>query len=70
MYHFTGIPCECSQLRKAIGEMDIQVAQLTTELKFIKNGRLMLLHKYFPFSLLHFTGGIAHREHYHPTCDL
>ncbi|XP_064304062.1 collectin-11 isoform X1 [Phalacrocorax carbo] len=32
-----GIPCECSQLRKAIGEMDIQVAQLTTELKFIKN---------------------------------
>ncbi|XP_044515499.1 collectin-11 [Gracilinanus agilis] len=33
----TGIPCECSQLRKAIGEMDNQVAQLTTELKFIKN---------------------------------
>ncbi|XP_020821523.1 collectin-11 isoform X2 [Phascolarctos cinereus] len=32
-----GIPCECSQLRKAIGEMDNQVAQLTTELKFIKN---------------------------------
>ncbi|XP_062344493.1 collectin-11 isoform X2 [Cinclus cinclus] len=32
-----GIPCECSQLRKAIGEMDIQVAQLMTELKFIKN---------------------------------
>ncbi|XP_030054773.1 collectin-11 isoform X3 [Microcaecilia unicolor] len=32
-----GIPCECGQLRKAIGEMDIQVAQLTTELKFIKN---------------------------------
>nr|XP_055183424.1 collectin-11 isoform X1 [Nyctereutes procyonoides] len=32
-----GIPCECSQLRKAIGEMDNQVTQLTTELKFIKN---------------------------------
>ncbi|XP_025938389.1 collectin-11 isoform X3 [Apteryx rowi] len=32
-----GIPCECSQLRKAIGEMDIQVTQLMTELKFIKN---------------------------------
>uniref|UniRef100_A0A8D0EP31 Collectin subfamily member 11 n=1 Tax=Strix occidentalis caurina TaxID=311401 RepID=A0A8D0EP31_STROC len=43
LYYFTGIPCECSQLRKAIGEMDIQVAQLTTELKFIKNGRLINL---------------------------
>ncbi|XP_008059859.2 collectin-11 isoform X4 [Carlito syrichta] len=32
-----GLPCECSQLRKAIGEMDNQVSQLTTELKFIKN---------------------------------
>ncbi|XP_004582638.2 collectin-11 isoform X2 [Ochotona princeps] len=32
-----GIPCECSQLRKAIGEMDNQVSQLTAELKFIKN---------------------------------
>uniref|UniRef100_A0A5F9D9F9 Collectin subfamily member 11 n=1 Tax=Oryctolagus cuniculus TaxID=9986 RepID=A0A5F9D9F9_RABIT len=32
-----GIPCECSQLRKAIGEMDNQVTQLTSELKFIKN---------------------------------
>lgn len=32
-----GLPCECSQLRKAIGEMDNQVTQLTTELKFIKN---------------------------------
>ncbi|XP_062934834.1 collectin-11 isoform X3 [Cynocephalus volans] len=32
-----GIPCECSQLRKAIGEMDNQVTQLTNELKFIKN---------------------------------
>ncbi|XFG03415.1 hypothetical protein AB1E19_007039 [Capra hircus] len=32
-----GIPCECSQLRKAIGEMDNQVTQLTAELKFIKN---------------------------------
>ncbi|ELK32772.1 Putative allantoicase [Myotis davidii] len=34
-----GVPCECSQLRKAIGEMDNQVTQLTSELKFIKNGR-------------------------------
>ncbi|XP_038595745.1 collectin-11 isoform X1 [Tachyglossus aculeatus] len=32
-----GIPCECSQLRKAIGEMDNQVTQLTSELKFLKN---------------------------------
>uniref|UniRef100_A0A2K6MIC8 Collectin subfamily member 11 n=1 Tax=Rhinopithecus bieti TaxID=61621 RepID=A0A2K6MIC8_RHIBE len=32
-----GLPCECSQLRKAIGEMDNQVSQLTSELKFIKN---------------------------------
>ncbi|XP_016424369.1 collectin-11 isoform X3 [Sinocyclocheilus rhinocerous] len=32
-----GIPCECAPLRKMIGEMDIQVTQLTNELKFIKN---------------------------------
>ncbi|XP_056101587.1 collectin-11 isoform X1 [Rhinichthys klamathensis goyatoka] len=32
-----GVPCECAPLRKMIGEMDIQVAQLTSELKFIKN---------------------------------
>uniref|UniRef100_A0A6I8P9X3 Collectin-11 n=1 Tax=Ornithorhynchus anatinus TaxID=9258 RepID=A0A6I8P9X3_ORNAN len=32
-----GIPCECSQLRKAIGEMDNQVTQLTSELRFLKN---------------------------------
>ncbi|OCT78962.1 hypothetical protein XELAEV_18030054mg, partial [Xenopus laevis] len=32
-----GIPCECGQLRKAVGEMDIQVAQLATEVKFVKN---------------------------------
>ncbi|XP_078503991.1 collectin-11 isoform X1 [Lissotriton helveticus] len=32
-----GIPCECGQIRKAIGEMDIHVSQVTTELKFIKN---------------------------------
>ncbi|XP_063775576.1 collectin-11 isoform X1 [Pseudophryne corroboree] len=32
-----GLPCECGQLRKAVGEMDIRVAQLTTELKFVKN---------------------------------
>nr|XP_056712387.1 collectin-11 isoform X2 [Euleptes europaea] len=31
-----GIPCECGQLRTAIGKMDNQVAMLTTELKFIK----------------------------------
>ncbi|XP_037384469.1 collectin-11 [Talpa occidentalis] len=32
-----GLPCECSQLRKAVGEMDNQVTQLTAELKFIKS---------------------------------
>lgn len=32
-----GVPCECAPLRKMIGEIDIQVAQLTNELKFIKN---------------------------------
>lgn len=69
LYHFIGIPCECSQLRKAIGEMDIQVAQLTTELKFIKNGRL-ILYKYFPLSLLCFTGGIARREYHRLASDL
>ncbi|XP_027027896.1 collectin-11 isoform X1 [Tachysurus fulvidraco] len=31
-----GLPCECGPLRKMIGEMDNQVAQLTSELKFIK----------------------------------
>ncbi|XP_042296877.1 collectin-11 isoform X1 [Sceloporus undulatus] len=31
-----GIPCECGQLRTAIGKMDNQVTLLTTELKFIK----------------------------------
>ena len=33
-----GIPCECGQLRKAVGETDNQVAQITAELKFIKHG--------------------------------
>ncbi|TSN67109.1 Collectin-11 [Bagarius yarrelli] len=32
-----GLPCECGPLRKMIGEMDNYVAQLTSELKFIKN---------------------------------
>ncbi|XP_007902930.1 collectin-11 isoform X2 [Callorhinchus milii] len=32
-----GSPCECGQLRKVIGEMDILVTQLTNELNFIKN---------------------------------
>ncbi|KAG7224201.1 hypothetical protein INR49_019936 [Caranx melampygus] len=32
-----GIPCECTPMRKMIGEMDILVAQLSLELKFIKN---------------------------------
>ncbi|XP_063080202.1 collectin-11 isoform X2 [Engraulis encrasicolus] len=32
-----GLPCECAPLRKMIGEMDNLVAQLTNELKFIKN---------------------------------
>nr|XP_054597610.1 collectin-11 isoform X3 [Nothobranchius furzeri] len=33
-----GVPCECAPMRKMIGEMDIVVAQLSSELKFIKNG--------------------------------
>uniref|UniRef100_A0AAR2LZ52 Collectin-11 n=1 Tax=Pygocentrus nattereri TaxID=42514 RepID=A0AAR2LZ52_PYGNA len=32
-----GLPCECAPLRKMIGEMDNHVAQLSNELKFIKN---------------------------------
>ncbi|KAJ8398185.1 hypothetical protein AAFF_G00430290 [Aldrovandia affinis] len=32
-----GIPCECAPIRRMIGEMDILVAQLTNDLKFIKN---------------------------------
>ncbi|XP_018586403.1 collectin-11 isoform X1 [Scleropages formosus] len=32
-----GVPCECAPLRKMIGEMDILVSQLSTELKFIKS---------------------------------
>ncbi|XP_061700106.1 collectin-11 [Syngnathoides biaculeatus] len=32
-----GAPCECTPIRKMIGEMDIVVAQLFSELKFIKN---------------------------------
>ncbi|XP_031644223.1 collectin-11 isoform X4 [Oncorhynchus kisutch] len=32
-----GVPCECTPLRKIIGEMDILVTQLSNELKFIKN---------------------------------
>ncbi|KAM8833255.1 collectin-11 isoform 1-T1 [Synchiropus picturatus] len=32
-----GVPCECAPMRKLIGEMDIVVAQLSSELKFIKN---------------------------------
>ncbi|XP_017268601.1 collectin-11 isoform X2 [Kryptolebias marmoratus] len=32
-----GVPCECTPIRKMIGEMDILVAQLSSELKFIKN---------------------------------
>ncbi|XP_023695113.2 collectin-11 isoform X2 [Paramormyrops kingsleyae] len=32
-----GVPCECTPLRKMIGEMDILVAQLSNELKFIKS---------------------------------
>ncbi|KAM9432213.1 collectin-11-like isoform 3-T5 [Salvelinus alpinus] len=31
-----GVPCECTPLRKMIGEMDILVAQLSNEMKFIK----------------------------------
>nr|XP_020446750.1 collectin-11 isoform X2 [Monopterus albus] len=32
-----GVPCECTPMRKMIGEMDILVSQLSSELKFIKN---------------------------------
>ncbi|XP_051781490.1 collectin-11 isoform X2 [Erpetoichthys calabaricus] len=32
-----GVPCECGSLREMIGEMDILVSHLTSELKFIKN---------------------------------
>ncbi|CAG10487.1 unnamed protein product [Tetraodon nigroviridis] len=32
-----GVPCECTPMRKVIGKMDIDVAQLFSELKFIKN---------------------------------
>ncbi|XP_069391885.1 collectin-11 isoform X2 [Paralichthys olivaceus] len=32
-----GVPCECTPMRNMIGEMDILVAQLSSELKFIKN---------------------------------
>uniref|UniRef100_A0A3Q2QM05 Collectin-11 n=1 Tax=Fundulus heteroclitus TaxID=8078 RepID=A0A3Q2QM05_FUNHE len=32
-----GVPCECAAMRKVIGEMDIAVAQLSSELTFIKN---------------------------------
>ncbi|CAL1575066.1 unnamed protein product [Knipowitschia caucasica] len=32
-----GLPCECAPIRKLIGEMDLLVDQLSTELKFIKN---------------------------------
>uniref|UniRef100_A0A3Q2DCD4 Collectin-11 n=1 Tax=Cyprinodon variegatus TaxID=28743 RepID=A0A3Q2DCD4_CYPVA len=33
----SGVPCECTPMRKMIGEMDIVVAQLSSELNFIKN---------------------------------
>ncbi|KAK7904936.1 hypothetical protein WMY93_017543 [Mugilogobius chulae] len=32
-----GLPCECAPIRKMIGEMDLLVAQLSSELTFIKN---------------------------------
>ncbi|XP_029972761.1 collectin-11 isoform X1 [Salarias fasciatus] len=32
-----GVPCECTPMRKLIGEMDNVVSQLSSELKFIKN---------------------------------
>ncbi|CDQ67931.1 unnamed protein product [Oncorhynchus mykiss] len=34
--YFPCVPCECTPLRKMIGEMDILVAQLSNEMKFIK----------------------------------
>ncbi|KAJ0008920.1 hypothetical protein NQD34_016335 [Periophthalmus magnuspinnatus] len=32
-----GLPCECAPIRKMIGEMELLVVQLSSELKFIKN---------------------------------
>ncbi|XP_076021669.1 collectin-11 isoform X4 [Genypterus blacodes] len=32
-----GVPCECTSMRTMIGEMDILVAQISSELKFLKN---------------------------------
>lgn len=41
MFALSGVPCECTPIRKMIGEMDILVAQLSSELKFIKNGMIL-----------------------------
>lgn len=38
IFALSGVPCECTPMRKVIGKMDIDVAQLFSELKFIKNG--------------------------------
>lgn len=41
IFALSGVPCECTPMRKMIGEMDILVAQLSSELKFIKNGMIL-----------------------------
>lgn len=41
IFAWSGVPCECTPMRKLIGEMDNLVAQLSSELKFIKNGMIL-----------------------------
>lgn len=50
IFALSGIPCECTPMRKMIGEMDILVAQLSSELKFIKNGMSFTFFPYFSSS--------------------
>lgn len=43
IFALSGVPCECTPMRNVIGELDILVGQLSSELKFIKNGTLPAL---------------------------
>lgn len=45
IFVLSGVPCECAPIRRMIGEMDILVAQLSSELKFIKNGKRFAVFK-------------------------
>lgn len=45
IFALSGVPCECAPIRRMIGEMDILVAQLSSELKFIKNGKRFAVFK-------------------------